>query len=172
MVQVSHTRRAKPRTTRAPASRAPPPTVREALQAGARRLDRARLFYGHGTDNAVDDAAVLLWHAMQFDYAVPAERAYRRRMTAAQLATYEDLLAQRIARREPAVYLTGRTLFAGLPMRIDRRALVPRSPIAELVEHGFEEAAAVGVGGGEFHVELVAKGQEFIDLGDDALLFG
>lgn len=137
MVQVSHTRRAKPRSAH-PAARASRPTVGEALQAGARRLGRARLFYGHGTDNALDDAAVLLWHAMGFDYALAPERAYPRRMSAAQLAAFDDLLARRIAGREPAVYLAGRTLFAGLPIRIDRRALVPRSPIAELIECRFE----------------------------------
>jgi len=114
------------------------PSVGEALRAAARRLARARVFFGHGTDNALDDAAVLLWHAMAFDFDVPAERAYRRRMTAAQVEAFEALLERRIASREPAVYLTGTTLFAGIPIRIDRRALVPRSPLAELIEQRFE----------------------------------
>lgn len=117
--------------------RAGRPTVGEALQAAARRLGRARVHFGHGTDNALDDAAVLLWHAMGYDYDVPPEQAYRRRMSAAQVEAFEALLARRIALREPAVYLTGLTLYAGIPLRIDRRALVPRSPIAELVERGF-----------------------------------
>jgi len=114
------------------------PTVGEALQAAARRLSRARVFFGHGTDNALDDAAVLLWHAMDFDFDEPPARAYRRRMTAAQVEAFQALLARRIALREPAVYLTGMTLYAGIPIRIDRRALVPRSPIAELIERRFE----------------------------------
>lgn len=117
--------------------RAGRPTVGEALQAAARRLGRARVHFGHGTDNALDDAAVLLWHAMGYDYDVAPERAYGRRMSAAQVGAFEALLARRIALREPAVYLTGLTLYAGIPLRIDRRALVPRSPIAELVERGF-----------------------------------
>jgi ribosomal protein L3 glutamine methyltransferase len=117
--------------------RAPRPTVGEALQAAAHRLGRARVHFGHGTDNALDDAAVLLWHAMDFDHDLPPQVAYRRRMNRAQMEAFEALLARRIALREPAVYLTGTTLFAGIPIRIDRRALVPRSPIAELVERGF-----------------------------------
>jgi ribosomal protein L3 glutamine methyltransferase len=122
-----------------PVSHRPPrPTVGEALRAAARRLARSRLFFGHGTDNPLDDAAVLLWHAMEFDFDVPAARAYRRRMTAAQLEAFEALVARRIALREPAVYLTGTTLFAGIPIRTDRRALVPRSPLAELIEQRFE----------------------------------
>jgi ribosomal protein L3 glutamine methyltransferase len=108
------------------------------LKLAARRLARARVFFGHGTDNALDDAAALLWHAMDFDFDAPAAQAYRKRMTAAQVAAFEALVARRIALREPAVYLTGTTLFAGIPIRIDRRALVPRSPLAELIEQRFE----------------------------------
>ncbi len=117
--------------------RAVRPTVGEALRVAARRLGRARVYFGHGTDNALDDAAVLLWHAMGFDFDVPPQQVYGRRLGRAELEAFEALLARRIALREPAVYLTGRTLFAGIPMRIDRRALVPRSPIAELVERSF-----------------------------------
>ncbi|MCP5339557.1 MAG: 50S ribosomal protein L3 N(5)-glutamine methyltransferase [Sinobacteraceae bacterium] len=113
------------------------PTVGEALQAATRRLARARVHFGHGTDNARDDAAVLLWHALDLDFDVPLAQIQRRRLSAAQLEAFETLLARRIVLREPAVYLTGMTLFAGIPIRIDRRALVPRSPLAELVERGF-----------------------------------
>jgi ribosomal protein L3 glutamine methyltransferase len=93
--------------------------------------------FGHGTDNPRDDAAVLLWHVMGFGFDESPQVAYRRRMTASQVEAFDSLLARRIASREPAVYLTGTTLFAGIPIRIDRRALVPRSPIAELIERGF-----------------------------------
>ncbi len=122
------------------------PRVAEALRAAARRLSRAGVHFGHGTDNALDEAAVLLWHAMDFDVDLPAKRASQRCMTKAQVEAFQALLARRVALREPAVYLTGTTLFAGIPIRIDRRALVPRSPLAELIERRFEpwiEAARV-----------------------------
>lgn len=109
----------------------------EALRSGARRLQRAGVFFGHGTDNARDDAAALLWHAMALPADAPAA-VYRRRLSGAQLAAYRELLARRVRERQPAVYLTGTIWFAGIPIRIDRRALVPRSPIAELIERRFE----------------------------------
>jgi ribosomal protein L3 glutamine methyltransferase len=95
------------------------------------------VFFGHGTDNALDDAAALLWHAMALPPDAPAA-VYRRRLTPAQLTAYRELLARRVRERQPAVYLTGTIWFAGIPIRIDRRALVPRSPIAELIERRFE----------------------------------
>lgn len=103
----------------------------------ARRLRRAGARFGHGTSNARDDAAVLMWHVMGLTWpATPAMR--RRRVDARRRAQFEALLRRRIDERVPAVYLTGRTWFAGVPILTDARALVPRSPIAELVERRFE----------------------------------
>jgi ribosomal protein L3 glutamine methyltransferase len=117
-------------------ARPQPPTVLEALSHGAKALDRAGVFFGHGTDNAEDDAAAILFHVLGLK-AAPSSAVYRRRLTLRQTVTYEALLELRISTRRPAVYLTGRTWFAGLPMRTDPRALIPRSPIAELIEHQF-----------------------------------
>ena len=125
MRKVSH-RPARPR----------PPTVLEALSHGAKALDRAGVFFGHGTDNAEDDAAAILFHVLGLK-AAPSPAVYRRRLTLRQAVAYEALLELRISTRRPAVYLTGRTWFAGLPMRTDPRALIPRSPIAELIGHQF-----------------------------------
>ncbi len=108
----------------------------EALRSGARHLQRGGVFFGHGTGNALDDAAALLWHAMGLPVDAPPS-VYRRRLTRAQFEAYRDLLERRVRDREPAVYLTGTIWFAGIPIRIDRRALVPRSPIAELIENRF-----------------------------------
>ena len=94
------------------------------------------MFFGHGTDNPDDDAAALLFHVLGLT-AAPTAATYRRRLTMRQRVAFEALLELRISMRWPAVYLTGRTWFAGLPMRTDARALIPRSPIAELIEQQF-----------------------------------
>jgi ribosomal protein L3 glutamine methyltransferase len=128
MAQVSHTR---PRRQSAPA-----PTIAAVLARSARRLARARLHYGHGTDNARDEAAALVWYALRLPRVVAAARQ-RRGVSAAALVRLEALLARRIGERIPAVYLTQRCWFAGLALHVDARVLVPRSPIAELVEQRF-----------------------------------
>jgi ribosomal protein L3 glutamine methyltransferase len=113
------------------------PTVEAVLERSTRRLSRARLHYGHGTDNARDDAAALLWHVLHLP--LPASTVlYRRRVPARAQAALEQLLQRRILERIPVVYLTQRCWFAGLPMYVDARVLIPRSPIAELIERRFQ----------------------------------
>lgn len=111
-------------------------TVARTLARASRRLTRAGLHFGHGTDNATDEAAALLAYVLHLE-GPWTQRVLRRSLTRAQQSAFESLLELRIATRRPAVYLTGRTWFAGLPMRTDPRALIPRSPIAELIERGF-----------------------------------
>jgi len=110
--------------------------VTSLLQRITRRLQRARLYYGHGTDNARDEAAALLWHVLRLPRHPTAARL-RRAVTAKQLAALHALLERRIAGRIPAVYLTHRCWFAGLEFYVDERVLIPRSPLAELIERGF-----------------------------------
>jgi len=112
------------------------PQVSQLLARGQRRLRRAGLHYGHGTDNAADEAAALLVHAMGLARPLQ-QRDLSRRPSAARVARYEALLRRRISERIPAVYLTGQCWFAGVPFFVDQRVLVPRSPIAELVEARF-----------------------------------
>lgn len=100
-------------------------------------MKRARVFYGHGTDNARDEAAALVFHAMGLTHD-DAPRALRRRSNVAQRARIDQLLARRIEERLPLAYLTHEAWFAGLPFYVDERVLVPRSPIAELIERRFE----------------------------------
>jgi ribosomal protein L3 glutamine methyltransferase len=100
------------------------------------QLRRARLHYGHGTSNARDEAAALIWHALKLPRHPTAARL-RRRATPAQLRSLQALVARRITERVPAVYLTHRSWFAGLEMYVDERVLIPRSPLAELIEHRF-----------------------------------
>jgi len=106
------------------------------IERGARRLSRARVFFGHGTDNAWDDSAALVLHALQLPHT--GDRAiYRQRVDSGGIEHVDELIARRIEERIPAVYITGETWFAGLPFHVDRRVLIPRSPIAELIERRF-----------------------------------
>ncbi len=111
-------------------------TVRDLIERGARRLSRARVFFGHGTDNARDESAALVWHALQLPQNV-SPRSYERKVGLRGQMQVEALIERRIRERVPAVYLTGETWFAGLPFRVDPRVLIPRSPIAELIERRF-----------------------------------
>ncbi len=110
-------------------------TVRRLIEQGASRLRRARVFFGHGTDNAWDESAALVLHALGFPHGDPS--VYARRVGLADQQRVRALVARRIEERVPAVYLTGETWFAGLPFYVDPRVLIPRSPIAELIERRF-----------------------------------
>jgi ribosomal protein L3 glutamine methyltransferase len=116
--------------------RSTPLTVGALIERGARRLRRARLFFGHGTDNAWDEAASLTLHALRLPHGGGAA-LYRRRVGARGGARVAALLRRRILERIPAAYLTGVTWFAGLEIRVDPRVLIPRSPLAELIERRF-----------------------------------
>jgi ribosomal protein L3 glutamine methyltransferase len=110
--------------------------VRALIARGARRLQRARVFFGHGTDNAWDDAAALVWHSLRLPPAA-TPRVYERAVSRAGQERVDALVERRVSERIPAVYLTGETWFAGLPFYVDSRVLIPRSPIAELIERRF-----------------------------------
>ena len=113
-----------------------PLTVGALIARGARRLARARVFFGHGTGNARDEAAALVLHALGRPPAADAA-LYRRRVSRAGAARAQQLLTRRVRERRPAAYLTGTAWFAGLPFSVDERVLIPRSPLAELIERGF-----------------------------------
>jgi len=103
---------------------------------GAARLKRARVFFGHGTDNAHDEAAALVLHALGLP-ACGGAALYRRRVDRTRERCVQQLLTRRIRERMPAAYLTGVTWFAGARIEVDPRVLIPRSPIAELIERRF-----------------------------------
>ncbi len=110
--------------------------MRALIERGSRRLQRARVFFGHGTDNAWDDAAALVWHALRLPDN-PTPGVYEGAVSQAGQRAVEALIERRVSERIPAVYLTGQTWFAGLPFSVDARVLIPRSPIAELIEQRF-----------------------------------
>ena len=118
-------------------------TVGAAIARCARALERARVHFGHGTDNARDEAAELVFYVARLAHSEGAA-AYDRPLTARRAARIDELLRRRIARRVPLAYLTHRAFFAGLELYVDERVLVPRSPIAELILQRFVPWARPG----------------------------
>jgi ribosomal protein L3 glutamine methyltransferase len=112
-------------------------TVGAAIDRCERALRRARVHFGHGTDNARDEAAELVFFAARIAHDLGSS-AYSKRLTVRRVERINELLARRIAERIPLPYLTHRAFFAGLELYVDERVLVPRSPIAELVLQRFE----------------------------------
>src|SRR6202049_517268 len=112
-------------------------TVGAAIDRVARALKSARVHFGHGTDNARDEAAELVFFAAGLKHD-QGPRAYSEKLNARRAARIDDLLERRIAERIPLPYLTHRSFFAGLELYVDERVLVPRSPIAELVLQRFQ----------------------------------
>jgi ribosomal protein L3 glutamine methyltransferase len=92
--------------------------------------------FGHGTDNARDEAAELVFYAARLPHE-QGSAVYGKPLTRRRRALIDALLEKRIKRRMPLPYLTHRAFFAGLELYVDERVLVPRSPIAELIAARF-----------------------------------
>jgi ribosomal protein L3 glutamine methyltransferase len=131
------------RLSHTPAGRTEPETVGGAIERCARALRRARVHFGHGTDNARDEAAELVFYAARLAHEMGAA-GYGRTLTPRRRARIDELLRDRIERRVPLAYLTHRAFFAGLELYVDDRVLVPRSPIAELIQSRFVPWADTG----------------------------
>lgn len=112
-------------------------TVEACIRAGAEAFIEHGLFFGHGTDNALDEAAVLVLHALQVPFE-DMDRVLQKPLQASERATIESLLSRRIRERKPAAYLTGECYFAGLKFEVNEHVLVPRSPFAELILDRFQ----------------------------------
>lgn len=111
-------------------------TIRDYLRWGMTQFQRAGCFYGHGTDNAYDEAMGLLLHtlALPIDTPLPVLDA---RLTLDERFEVLRIFKLRFEERMPAPYITGESWFAGYAFAVDERVLIPRSPIAELIEQRF-----------------------------------
>ncbi len=111
-------------------------SIVDCIRYAASRFNAAGLTFGHSHDNAIDEATHLVLSSLHLPPDLPP--AYgAARLTADEKARVLELIERRIATREPVAYLVGEVWFAGLPFKSDKRALVPRSPIAELIENDF-----------------------------------
>src|SRR3990167_2054655 len=104
-------------------------SIHDWLRWSVSQFNKAHIYFGHGTDNPWDEAALLLAHSL--DMARITENLLPLRMTSTEAKAFCDLLLQRIEQRIPAAYLTQQAFFCGLSFYVDERVLVPRSPIGE-----------------------------------------
>lgn len=112
-------------------------TVIDFVRWGGSLFKRAKLFFGHGTDNAFDDARVLVFYALNLPQQVP-ETYWQARLSPEEKREVTELFKHRIESRKPTAYLTGEAWFAGMRFIVNESTLVPRSPIAELIATEFQ----------------------------------
>jgi ribosomal protein L3 glutamine methyltransferase len=106
------------------------------IRLAASQLKASGVLIAHHHDNALDEARELVLHALHLAHDFPANLAPAK-ISAAEATRALALVQQRIETRVPAAYLTGVARFAGHSFKTDARALVPRSPISELIQEGF-----------------------------------
>ena len=156
-------------------------TVIDLIRFGGTRFGAAGLTFGHSYDNALDEATQLVLHALHMPHDLSPVYG-QSRVTSQEKAQVLALFDRRINERIPAAYLTGEAWFAGLSFKSDPRALVPRSPIAELIESGFEPwlggrevhrvldlctgSGCIAIATAHYHPDWQVDG---IDINDDAL---
>ena len=111
-------------------------TLRDYIRWAASRFAQAKVSFGHGTVTALDEAAALVLHTVYQPYNL-AEAYLDTVLTTNERQAVIDIIDRRIKERIPAAYLTNEAIFAGLSFYVDQTVLVPRSPIAELIEQRF-----------------------------------
>jgi len=112
-------------------------TIEELIRYGASVFDAAELYYGHGTDNPMDEAAYIVL-TITGNLPVSDESVFSNEVTDADSDKIKNIFDRRIAEKTPAAYLLGEAWFAGLPFFVNEHVLVPRSPFAELIGDQFE----------------------------------
>ncbi len=112
-------------------------TPRLWVDVASSQLDDANLYFGHGTDNAHDEAVWLVFSALGLDFNC-AEEQLDESLGESQIRLIEELLSERIQTRKPLAYLLKEAWFSGLQFYVDERVLIPRSPFAELISEQFQ----------------------------------
>ena len=160
------------------------------IRYAASRFSAAGLTFGHSHDNPIDEATHLVLAALHLPPDLSPVYGTGR-LTGEERARVLALVERRVAERVPVAYLVGETWFAGLKFKSDRRALVPRSPIAELIESGFAPwlderhieraldlctgSGCIGIAMAEYHpdwrVDLVDISEEALTLARENIAF-
>lgn len=110
--------------------------IRDMLRWAVTQFNSNNLFYGHGTDNAWDDAVALILHTLHLPPDV-SPQVLDALLTLNERRKIARLIMRRVKESMPVPYLTHEAWFAGLSFFVDERVLIPRSPIAELIEQQF-----------------------------------
>ena len=112
-------------------------SIRDFVRWAVSLYNEHEIVLGHGFDDPWDEAVSLVLSAIKLPWDVDG-RVQDARLLTSEKRVICDLLVRRVVERIPTAYLTGIGWFAGLPFRVDQRVLIPRSPIAELIEQHFE----------------------------------
>ena len=111
-------------------------TILDFIRYGISKARIADLFYGHGTDNAEDDIYALIWDSLSLPWQ--SDMSFlQARLTPSEKKMLAERLEKRIVQRIPVPYLTHKAHFCDLSFYVDDRVLIPRSPIAELIQQQF-----------------------------------
>lgn len=112
-------------------------SVRDYVRWSTSTMVEHGVYFGHGTDNAWDESLYLVQAALHWPQPLDAQMLDSR-LLIPERNRIVDWVLKRVEQRMPLPYITGSAWFAGLPFTIDRRAIIPRSPIAELIEQDFQ----------------------------------
>ncbi|MBS0970309.1 50S ribosomal protein L3 N(5)-glutamine methyltransferase [Chimaeribacter arupi] len=111
-------------------------TIQDMLRWAVSRFNAANIYYGHGTDNAWDEAVQLVLPSLYLPMDIPADM-HTARLTSSERQRIVERVIRRVNERVPVAYLTNKAWFCGLEFYVDERVLVPRSPIGELIDNRF-----------------------------------
>jgi ribosomal protein L3 glutamine methyltransferase len=112
-------------------------TLNDFIRWSVSRFNESDIYFGHGTDNPWDEAVALIMYGLNLPMNMKAD-VKQTRLTTSEKQGIVDLIRRRIEERIPAAYITNQGWFNGLPFYVDERVLVPRSPIAELIQVEFQ----------------------------------
>jgi ribosomal protein L3 glutamine methyltransferase len=155
--------------------------VRELIQRTEKQFNQADLYYGHGTDNALDEAFYLVMIAAGLEFDCD-EEALDKPLLDNIIEHIESLVEKRINQRVPVAYLVNQAWFAGHKFYVDERVLIPRSPFAELITSQFmpwisysqvKTILDIGTGGACIPIACAYEFSETVidavDIDDDAI---
>lgn len=156
-------------------------TIIDFIRYAASRFAEAKLCFGHSYDNAIDEATHLVLHTLHLPHDLAPTYGQAKLIDQERVQLFE-LIERRIVQRKPVAYITGEAWFAGLSFKVDERVLVPRSPIAELIQNGFtpwldgrdvQQALDLCTGSGCIGIAMAAHNPDWqvdcVDISEEAL---